>query len=83
MSYKIGIDISGGDYAPDEIFKERFGQKEYGEDIVLIGVKRNKNEARKLVNLNDFTVIHAPEKSKWESLRRRQCAVKILDYNRH
>jgi len=65
MSYKIGVDISGGDYAPEEIFKGAvLARKEYGEDIVLIGIREEiEAQARKhKVDLNDFTVVHAPEK---------------------
>lgn len=65
MSYKIGIDISGGDYAPEEIFKGAvIAKKEYHEDIVLIGVKEEiEQQARKhKVDLSEFTVVHAPEK---------------------
>jgi len=65
MSYKIGIDISGGDYAPEEIFKGAvLARKEYGEDIVLIGVREEiEEQARKhKVDLDDFTIVHAPDK---------------------
>lgn len=65
MSYKIGIDISGGDYAPGEIFKGALiAKEEFKEDIVLIGVKDEiQEQARKhKVDLGNFTVIDAPEK---------------------
>ncbi|MDP2924315.1 MAG: phosphate acyltransferase PlsX [Candidatus Omnitrophota bacterium] len=65
MSYKIGIDISGGDYAPAEIFKGAvLAKQEYNEDIVLIGVKEEiEAEARRnKVDLSQFSVVDAPEK---------------------
>lgn len=64
-NYKIGVDISGGDYAPSEIFKGAVNaQKEFHENIVLIGVKKEiEEEARRMkVNLDGFTVVDAPEK---------------------
>lgn len=65
MSFKIGVDISGGDYAPEEIFKGAvLAKQEYGEEIILIGVKEEiEEQARKhKVDLSRFTVVHAPEK---------------------
>lgn len=65
MKYKIGIDVSGGDNAPAEIFKGAvLAKKEYDEDIVLIGVKEEiEEQARKnKIDLGQFEVIHAPEK---------------------
>ncbi len=65
MSYRIGIDISGGDYAPEEIFKGAvIAKQECDEEIVLIGVKEEiEEQARKhKVDLSKFTVVHAPEK---------------------
>jgi len=65
MDYKIGIDISGGDYAPHETFagavlahKEKYGK------IVLIGAKEEIiQEAKKnQVNLDEFEVVDAPQK---------------------
>ncbi len=65
MSCRIGIDISGGDHAPEEIFKGAvLAKKEYNEEIILIGVKEEiEAQARKnKVNLKDFEIMHAPEK---------------------
>jgi glycerol-3-phosphate acyltransferase PlsX len=65
MRYKIGLDVSGGDFAPVEIFKGAvLAKNEYAEDIVLIGVKEEiEQEARKnKIDLSQFTVVHAPEK---------------------
>ena len=65
MSYKIGLDISGGDFAPDEIFKGALlAKKELGEDIVLIGVKEEIENQIRIHNVNaaDFTIVDAPEK---------------------
>ncbi|MFH1768183.1 MAG: phosphate acyltransferase PlsX [Candidatus Omnitrophota bacterium] len=65
MSYRIGLDISGGDHAPGEIFKGAFlAKRESDADIVLIGSREEiALEAEKeKINLNDFTVVDAPEK---------------------
>jgi len=65
MSCRIGLDVSGGDHAPEEIFKGAvLAKKEYNEDIVLIGVKEEiEEQARKhKVDLKDFEIVHAPEK---------------------
>lgn len=65
MSYKIGIDISGGDSAPEEIIKGALlAKKELAEDIVLIGVEKEIKEQLALQKAvpGDFTIIDAPEK---------------------
>ncbi|MCK4912496.1 MAG: phosphate acyltransferase PlsX [Candidatus Omnitrophica bacterium] len=65
MSYKVGIDISGGDSAPDEIIKGALlAKKELSEDIVLIGVEGEIREQLKLNNAtaDDFIIVDAPEK---------------------
>ena len=65
MSYKIGIDISGGDSAPGEIIKGALlAKKELSEDIVLIGVEGEIKEQLALnkASENDFIIIDAPEK---------------------
>jgi len=65
MSYKIGIDISGGDSAPREIIKGALlARKELSEDIVLIGVEKEIREQLALHKacLRDFTIVNAPEK---------------------
>lgn len=65
MNYKIGIDASGGDYAPEAIIKGVLAaRKELGEGIVLIG---DRGEIEKQLTLNkenpaDFEIVHAPEK---------------------
>jgi glycerol-3-phosphate acyltransferase PlsX len=64
--YKIGLDVSGGDHAPQEIVKGAILAKREIKDseITLIGVKEeiereiNKNRG----NLGDFTIVDAPEK---------------------
>ncbi len=64
-SYKIGIDISGGDFAPAGIIKGvLLAKKEVPEDIVLIGVEREIKEHLVLNKacLEDFTIVDAPEK---------------------
>ncbi|MFH1503782.1 MAG: phosphate acyltransferase PlsX [Candidatus Omnitrophota bacterium] len=65
MKYKIGIDISGGDYAPLEIIKGALeARKELEDEIVLIGVK--KEIESQLISCNespaDWVIINAPEK---------------------
>lgn len=65
MSYKIGIDISGGDRAPDEIIKGALAaQSELQEEVVLIGdeeeIKQQLIVAKR--SAGDFTIVHAPEK---------------------
>jgi len=65
MSYKIGIDISGGDSAPNEIIKGALlAKKELSEDIILIGVEEEIREQLKLnkASASDFTIVNAPEK---------------------
>jgi len=63
--YKIGVDISGGDFAPSQILKGALrAQKELHENIVLIGRKR---EIEKELSVHhrsadEFTIIDAPEK---------------------
>jgi len=65
MSYKIGIDISGGDFAPNEIIKGALlAKKELSEDIVLIGVEAEIREQLRLnkASADDFIIVDAPEK---------------------
>ena len=62
MSYKIGIDISGGDSAPGEIIKGALlAKKELAEDIVLIGIEKEIKEQLALHKAVpcDFTIIDA------------------------
>lgn len=65
MSYKIGIDISGGDKSPAEIIKGVLAaHKELDEKIVLLGVKDEieKELAKHKCSKNEFEIVHAPEK---------------------
>jgi glycerol-3-phosphate acyltransferase PlsX len=65
MKYKIGLDVSGGDYAPEELFNGAvLAKKEYDDEIVLIGIKDEIEEQAKKhrVDLSEFSVVHAPEK---------------------
>lgn len=65
MSYKIGLDISGGDFAPQAIFKGALlAKKEIKGEIVLIGVKEEIEEQMRLnkVDKDSFTIIDAQEK---------------------
>ena len=61
---KIGIDMMGGDFAPDEVLK---GIREYlqegGAHPVLIGDKEKINDALSTEQLpaSRFTIVHAPE----------------------
>lgn len=65
MSYKIALDVSGGDSAPDEIIEGAvLAKKELNEDIVLVGVEK---EIKTYLNkhkhsLSDFIIVDAPEK---------------------
>jgi glycerol-3-phosphate acyltransferase PlsX len=64
MKYKIGLDISGGDFAPDAIFKGALlARKEFQEEIVLIGIREQIEEQmqKHKVNVNGFSIIDAPE----------------------
>ncbi|UCD15962.1 MAG: phosphate acyltransferase PlsX [Candidatus Omnitrophota bacterium] len=63
--YRIGLDISGGDYAPSEIIKGAIlARKEFqGTHITLIGVKEEiEKEIAKHKSKESFTIIDAPEK---------------------
>lgn len=65
MKYKIGIDVSGGDYAPGEIIKGALlAKKEFSEEIVLIGAEEEIREQLTLnkVSADSFTIVDAPEK---------------------
>ena len=65
MKYKIGIDVSGGDSAPDEIIKGALlAKKELDADIVLIG-KEDEIKSRLTLykaSIDDFTIVDAPQK---------------------
>lgn len=64
--YKIGLDVSGGDYAPEEIIKGAICAKnELPEhQIVLFGVKKEIEDcfSKQKVSVRDFSIIDAPEK---------------------
>ena len=63
--YRIGLDLSGGDRAPDEIFKGALlASKEIEDRIILIGSKSDFNSQLKVYNLKDdyFEFIDAPQK---------------------
>lgn len=66
IMYKIGLDISGGDYAPAEIIKGALLAKDELKeaDITLIGVKSEiEGELSKLkTSRDDFVIVDAPEK---------------------
>jgi len=64
MKYKIGLDVSGGDFAPQEIIKgASLARKEAGADIVLFGVKEEiDREILKYPNLKGIACIDSPEK---------------------
>jgi len=65
MSYKVGIDISGGDHAPSEVIKGALAaQSELQEQVVLVG---DENEIKQQLlrhrrSADDFMIVHAPEK---------------------
>ncbi len=65
MSYRIGLDISGGDYAPQEILKGALlAKKELDAQLVLIGVKEEIDAQLNLhkVDPQGFLLVDAPEK---------------------
>ncbi len=65
MTYRIGLDVAGGDHAPDEIIKGAIlAKKEFSEEIVLIGPRQEieKSLLAHRGSLSDFTIIDAPEK---------------------
>lgn len=59
--FKVGIDASGGDYAPGEIVKGAIlAQKEFELDLVLIG-KKGEIEENLKTDKAGFTIVDAPE----------------------
>lgn len=65
MNYKIGLDVSGGDSAPEAIIKGALlAKKEIDQDIVLIGVRTEIEQQLKLNNFpaDGFEIVDAPEK---------------------
>jgi len=63
--YKIGVDISGGDYAPSEIIKGALqAKKELEDEIVLIGIKEEIEKQLALYKepASNFTIVNASEK---------------------
>ena len=65
MNYKIGLDISGGDFAPEAIVKGAILAKdELKQDIVLIGVRKEIEEQLTLNkrSAGEFSIVDAPEK---------------------
>jgi glycerol-3-phosphate acyltransferase PlsX len=65
MKYRVGVDIWGGDFAPQEIIKGSIlAKKEIEEEIILIGAKE---EIKRQITLNkfkleEFKIIDAPQK---------------------
>ena len=65
MSYKVGIDVSGGDKAPEAIIKGAIlAREELKEDIVLFGPQDEIIRQLELNNVsnNGFEVVDAPGK---------------------
>lgn len=65
MKYKIGLDVSGGDFAPEAIVKGALlAREEFEQDIVLIGRRMEIEEQLKLNNcpLDAFSIADATEK---------------------
>lgn len=65
MIYNIGVDVSGGDYAPKEIIKGAIlAKQEFGQEITLIGVKEEIESELAVCKgrIEDFTVVNASEK---------------------
>lgn len=58
---RIGLDVSGGDYAPLEILKGAvLAKEEFNQELVLIG-RRQEIEAGLKGQLNGFSLVDAPE----------------------
>jgi len=87
--FRIGIDISGGDFAPSQIFKGAVAAKnELCQDIVLIGCREEiaQEAAREKVDLGNFEVIDAPQKIGMEdeaakSIRRKKKSSIVVGNN--
>ena len=65
MNYKIGLDTSGGDFAPKQLIKGAlWAKKEFGQDIILIGPQKEIEKELHLnhCNLSQFEIVDAPEK---------------------
>ncbi len=65
MKYKIGLDVSGGDQAPEAIIKGAIlAKKEFSEDVVLIGEKKEIEQQLKINKCpqDSFGIVDAPEK---------------------
>src|SRR4030042_3564722 len=65
MGFKIGVDISGGDRAPDEIIKGSIlAQKEFQDDIILFGPEKEIRDRLAFFghSAGDFSIVDAPEK---------------------
>ena len=63
--YKIGIDISGGDRSPSEIFKGAFmATKEFSHDIVFIGLRDEiiREADKEGISPDTLDIVDAPEK---------------------
>ncbi|MEI8349740.1 MAG: phosphate acyltransferase PlsX [Candidatus Omnitrophota bacterium] len=89
MKYRIGLDVSGGDHAPQEIFKGALlAQQEFDEEIVLIGVQEEIEAQARIhkADLKKFTVVNAPEKigmgeSPATSIRRKKNSSLVVGAN--
>ncbi len=89
MSYKLGVDISGGDFAPREIIKGALmAKEEIREEIVLIGREEEIKQQLALhkASENDFTIVNAPEKigmaeSPATSVRRKRDSSIVIGIN--
>jgi len=65
MKYKIGLDISGGDFAPFEPLKgAEAARKELGASVVLIGLidEIEAGAKKEGIDLSNFEIIEAQEK---------------------
>ncbi|MCM8823763.1 MAG: phosphate acyltransferase PlsX [Candidatus Omnitrophica bacterium] len=77
MSYRVGIDISGGDYAPLEPLKGAiWAQEEIDDKVVLIGDKKEigqtleklKDKDKIKIRIEDLEIVDAPEKIEMDDL---------------
>ncbi|MBU0693982.1 MAG: phosphate acyltransferase PlsX [Candidatus Omnitrophica bacterium] len=89
MRYKIGLDVSGGDFAPEEILKGAIlAKEEFNADVILIGVREEieKELSRYKSTSGKFVIMDAPEKigmgeSPVSSVRRKRNSSIVIGVN--
>jgi len=89
MNYRVGVDVSGGDFVPTEIVQGAvLAQEESKERIVLIGVREEieKEAHRQQIDLSLFDIVEAPQKismgeSAATSIRRKRNSSIVVGVN--